>query len=473
MQNLMKYIMSGFPEDAHAKPYNTYKSALYIVDMLIMFGERVVVPLALRQSVLHLLHAAHQGVDCMKARSADVVFWHGIVGDLARHREACQACHKIAKSNQSLPPYDPPEPEYPFQYLAADYFHYGNKDYCVVVVDRYSHWPTVFMAEQGARGFTKHLRRMFSTFGICQELATDGASVFTGGLTQAFLQNWDVQHRLSSVANPHRAELAVKQLKRMITENSGPSGTLDVDSFHRAILSYRNTPACVFWPLQPPQHLTRTTRSQGACDGQEANRRQGAVGGPHHGPCQAGAGGQLLPAELGGQPPQAVGAHRQGCGVQGVRTVPVEGQRHWQDHSKEQETPQEVPTNPQTLKTAHHAAWAAHRHCHSCHSVANTSAAYPSPKGHVKPAQDACLPAPACCDPSLRSDQHLQDTLSQSQTPSRTPLSRSQPCSRCKAILHQPHHPGRFTLQYQTHQPPYLPPAYVLPSRGTVADPWS
>ena len=81
----------------------------------------------------------------MKDRSADAVFWHGIVGDIARHREAC---HKMAKSNPSLPPYDPPE--YPFQYLAADYFQYGNKDYCVVV-DRYSHWPSVFMAEQGTR----------------------------------------------------------------------------------------------------------------------------------------------------------------------------------------------------------------------------------------------------------------------------------------------------------------------------------
>ena len=86
----------------------------------------------------------------------------------------------MAKSNPSLPPYDPPEN--PFQYLAVDYFQYRNKDY-YLVVDRYSHWPSVCIAEQGARGFTKHLRRMFSTFGICQEIATDGPSLFTGGLT--------------------------------------------------------------------------------------------------------------------------------------------------------------------------------------------------------------------------------------------------------------------------------------------------
>ena len=86
---------------------------------------------------------------------------------------------------------------------------------------------------------------MFSPFGICQEIATDGPSVLTGGLTQTFLKSWDVKHRLSFVLNPHsncRAELAVQQVKRAITENCGSAGTLDVDSFHRAILSYRNTP---------------------------------------------------------------------------------------------------------------------------------------------------------------------------------------------------------------------------------------
>ena len=50
---------------------------------------------------------------------------------------------------------------------------------------------------------------------------------------------------MSSVAFPHsncRAELAVKQMKRTIKGNCSNSGSLDVDAFHRAILSYRNTP---------------------------------------------------------------------------------------------------------------------------------------------------------------------------------------------------------------------------------------
>ena len=38
-----------------------------------------------------------------------------------------------------------------------------------------------------------------------------------------------------------RAELGVKQMKRIIADNCSPSGSLDVDRFQQAILSYRNT----------------------------------------------------------------------------------------------------------------------------------------------------------------------------------------------------------------------------------------
>ena len=67
-----------------------------------------------------------------------------------------------------VPPHDQPEPEFPFQYLAADYFQYMNKTYCVIV-DRYFHRPITIMSEQGSKGDTRHLRRVFSTFSIRQE----------------------------------------------------------------------------------------------------------------------------------------------------------------------------------------------------------------------------------------------------------------------------------------------------------------
>ena len=44
---------------------------------------------------------------------------------------------------------------------------------------------------------------------------------------------------------PHnnlREETAVKSMKRLVTANTGPGGTLNTDSFASALMTYRNTP---------------------------------------------------------------------------------------------------------------------------------------------------------------------------------------------------------------------------------------
>ena len=58
------------------------------------------------------------------------------------------------------------------------YFHYKGIDY-LVIVDRYTNWPVVERASQGASGLISAFRRYFSTFGIAEELASDGGPEFT------------------------------------------------------------------------------------------------------------------------------------------------------------------------------------------------------------------------------------------------------------------------------------------------------
>ena len=108
---------------------------------------------------------------------------------------------------------------------------------------------------RGAPGLVSLLRDLFSTFGIPEELATDGGTEFMASETQKFLKSYGIHHRVSSVGNPHanqRAEVGVKSMKRLLRDNTESQGKLNNDKFTRAILQYRNT---------PQQHLGLTLQS--------------------------------------------------------------------------------------------------------------------------------------------------------------------------------------------------------------------
>ena len=249
MTQLIHLIETGFPKSHNELPpalreYHQFREHLYTVDGIILYKNRIMIPPSLRQHILTVLHSAHQGVTSMTARAESTVFWPGITPAIIALRETCNHCNRMAPSQPSSPPSPVVPPAYPFQCVCADFFHYKGVTY-LVIVDRYSNWPLVERAREGSTGLIDCLRRTFATFGIPDELATDGGPEFTATATRQFLKDWGIHHRLSSVAFPHsncRAEIGVKSVKRFITDNTTPSGSLDTDSFQRAVLQYRNTP---------------------------------------------------------------------------------------------------------------------------------------------------------------------------------------------------------------------------------------
>ncbi|XP_069122291.1 uncharacterized protein [Argopecten irradians] len=114
----------------------------------------------------------------MTSRAEASIFWPVITAAIASVRASCNHCNRIAPSIPSAPPMPLTTPDYPFQCVCADYFHYMGCNY-LVIVDRYSYWPIVEKASNGSSGLIESLRRTFITFGIPDDLASDESPEFT------------------------------------------------------------------------------------------------------------------------------------------------------------------------------------------------------------------------------------------------------------------------------------------------------
>ena len=222
--------------------------SVYSYEGVLLYQDRVVVPSSLRQILKHL-HAAHQGTSAMERRARTIVFWPGMSKDIHETREGCTDCNRNAPSQAATLTLPSSPPSTPFEAVFADFFDYGGRHY-LVVGDRLSGWVEVLSSTAGTNlggstGLVRHLRSFFATFGVPEELSSDGGPEFTAGETENFLRLWGVRHRLSSAGFPQsngRAEVAVKTAKHLLMSNTGPTGSLDHDRFLCAMLQLRNTP---------------------------------------------------------------------------------------------------------------------------------------------------------------------------------------------------------------------------------------
>ena len=250
MLTLIRAIKQGFTGSYKSiSQFMRYRDALFVSDGVVLYKDRVVIPRSLRKAVLESLHSAHQGVSSMLSRAQRIIFWPGMSYDIHRIREECRHCNRNAPSQAVQPAETINLPTTPFQQVFADFFEFGGNHY-LIVGDRLSGWTEVYSTPSGtqysgSKGLIRCLRSYFSTFGVPEELASDGGPEFASECTRDFLTRWDIRHRLSSAYFPQsngRAEVAVKSAKRLLRANVGPTGSLNNDLFLRAMLQLRNTP---------------------------------------------------------------------------------------------------------------------------------------------------------------------------------------------------------------------------------------
>ena len=189
------------PSPAECKEYHQYRDRLYPREDVLMYDDRLVIPESIRERVLDVLHATHQGRSSMLHRASQSVFWPGYTADIEKRRAGCQICNTITPSQQQVPVEQSEPPTTPFESIAANFFDLAGVHY-LVTVDGLSGWLDVTRAApgtagSGAKGLKACLRLLFADKGVPEILSSDDGMEFTAAETKEFLRTWQVKHRLS------------------------------------------------------------------------------------------------------------------------------------------------------------------------------------------------------------------------------------------------------------------------------------
>ena len=102
---LAKVIQLRWPESGKelendVKPYFKHRFELHIVDGIIFFQNRIVVPIGLKQQFLNKLHKSHMGVVKLKLLARTLIYWPNWNNDIERVCSECTTC----RENQHMPP---------------------------------------------------------------------------------------------------------------------------------------------------------------------------------------------------------------------------------------------------------------------------------------------------------------------------------------------------------------------------------
>lgn len=247
---LTNIIRQGFPPTRNELPdtvkvYWPMRDSLYVVGGVPFKDHKMLIPKVLRSRLLEYLHEGHQGINAMRDNAKQRFFWPGLGSQLSQVKDQCRRCIEIAPSLGKEPLADPPQPEFPFEQVVVDFFSLQGYDF-IIYADRYTGWVEVArMDNKTAKSSCNVFRNWFVSYGVPEELASDGGPPFDSFELRTFLESWGVRQRLSSAYYPQsngRAELAVKSTKRLLSTNIGSGGQLNIDSAARALLLHRNTP---------------------------------------------------------------------------------------------------------------------------------------------------------------------------------------------------------------------------------------
>ena len=194
-QKLRDIITSGWPENkAQApecvRPYFEVCSKLTFQDELVIKGQQIVVPVALRKELMEQTNATHIGIEGCISRARDTLYWPHMTTEIKEYISKCDICltHRAGQGKEPIQHHEF------IAKVAAALCEVENR-VLLVVSDYYSNFIEVARLNNlTSRAIIRELKAIFARFGVPDTLVTDNGPQFSSAEFTVFAKTWSFEH---------------------------------------------------------------------------------------------------------------------------------------------------------------------------------------------------------------------------------------------------------------------------------------
>lgn len=177
-----------------AKGYKIFENELCFYGNVLLRGNRLVIPCALRKKVLDTAHEGHPGIVALKGRLRSKVWWPRIDKDAEGLVKSCKGCTLVGLPNLPVPMKRRDLPAAPWVDIAMDLLGpLPNHEYLLVIVDYYSRYKEVKITKLiTSAQIIKILKEIFSRLGYPISITADNGRQFISEEFKTYCQECNI-----------------------------------------------------------------------------------------------------------------------------------------------------------------------------------------------------------------------------------------------------------------------------------------
>ena len=201
MSQIKTLICEGWPEqntqlNSELKFYFGFREDITAQDGLVFKGQRVIVPVSLRNGIIERLHESHIGIQGCIRRAQECVYWPGITKDIEKAISQCRISESFANKQQKEPLISHEVPTRPWEKVGCDLCTFEGTEY-LVTVDYFSNFIVIDrLSSTKGRDVIPKLKGHFARYGIPEEMYSDNGPPFQSKEFESFTLKYNIEQVL-------------------------------------------------------------------------------------------------------------------------------------------------------------------------------------------------------------------------------------------------------------------------------------